>query len=140
MSRLIRDNVVCTNVIFTQEDTKIYLQPNPLVSDINNLVEDSKLNFNSLHHSQSITSIGSHCFDKLNFLTTIILPDGLINIQDSAFSKCIALSTIYLPTSLKHIGNYSFYGCNELQEIVFPDDIQTIGNSCFANCVNLSKL
>ncbi len=67
-------------------------------------------------------------------LKTVILPNTVEKIGDSAFEKCYALTMTsgYLPTNLTTIGSKAFYQCKSLSEIYFNSELTTIGDSAFA--------
>ncbi len=69
-------------------------------------------------------------------LIEIVIPYGLLEINDSALSTCPKLSSIDLPSSLKKIGNNAFGG-SALTKIVIPDSVTEIGESAFGNCSKL---
>ncbi len=65
--------------------------------------------------------------------STIMFPEGLIDIGDRAFWSCKGLSDISLPEGVKHIGNYSFaYG--RMGSINLPESLVEIGNGAFEGC------
>lgn len=78
-------------------------------------------------------------------LQTINMPDGLIEIGNSAFYGCKNLN---LKTSggtsfgrkVKSIGDRAFSGCVSLTSISFPSSLTSIGEEAFANCAELRKL
>ena len=51
-----------------------------------------------------------------------------------------ALKSIVFPESLKAIGQSAFSGCNQLSQIYLPDSIEEIGVSAFDYCVNLESI
>lgn len=50
-------------------------------------------------------------------LTSIIIPEGVTRIDDSAFEDCNLLHTVFLPSTLTKVGDYAFDGCHSLFEI-----------------------
>ena len=50
-------------------------------------------------------------------LTSIIIPEGVTRIDDSAFEDCNLLHTVFLPSTLTEVGDYAFDGCHSLFEI-----------------------
>ena len=53
----------------------------------------------------------------VEYITSIILPEGLTTIGTNAFNGCSHVSVIHIPQSLKVSGNDSFYGCIGLTEV-----------------------
>lgn len=50
-------------------------------------------------------------------LKTVILPEGLLEIQDGSFSYCPALGTINIPSTVTSLGEEAFYNCESDLEI-----------------------
>lgn len=61
-------------------------------------------------------------------LSNIILPDGLIEIEDYAFSECTELKSLTIPETVEILSRNLFDGCSALRELIFnirnPKDIQ----------------
>ncbi len=87
----------------------------------------------------SVSSIEDYAFQNCTNLSSITIPNSILNIGSYAFSNCSSLSSITLPNSLKHIDEYAFYFCTSLQSIVLPDSISQISSSCFYN-TNISSI
>lgn len=60
----------------------------------------------------------------------VILPDGLINIDEHAFSYC-NITHINFPDSLQSLGECAFEGIKSLSEVLLPDGIEEIPACCF---------
>ena len=109
--------------------------------------------------SSSLKTIGKEAFQFTN-LKKLVLPDGVVKIEDNAFACCDELKTVSLPDSLtelssgvfgfcsnlrevrlpanlKIIPSHTFYECPELESIVIPDSVQEIGDQAFAWCPKL---
>lgn len=106
---------------------------------------------------------GSHKSKKLDYgnLNKICLPEGIIEIEDSAFSFTY-LREINFPSTLKKIGEkaflmtelkevimldgptvlegYAFMQCMHLAKVRLANSIREIKDSTFCNCVNLVEL
>ncbi len=90
-----------------------------------------------------IRVIPEHLFDFTNeicLITTVNIPDSVVNIDDYAFMNCKSLSSISLPQSIQSIGYMSFAGCDGLNEIRFPSSVTSIGTYCFENCKDLETV
>ncbi|MBQ9217261.1 MAG: leucine-rich repeat domain-containing protein [Muribaculaceae bacterium] len=50
-------------------------------------------------------------------ITSILIPEGVTRIDDSAFEDCNHLHTVFLPPALTEVGDYAFDGCHNLFEV-----------------------
>lgn len=73
-------------------------------------------------------------------LQSIMLPDSLTAIGDSAFWVCLSLQSITLPASLTVIGANAFSWCKSLQRVTLPDSLTAIGNKAFSYCKSLKSI
>ena len=87
-----------------------------------------------------VTKIAEKAFSASENLTSVTLPDSLIEIRDSAFSGCEKLISVTISNSVKNIGNSAFFGCKTLENITIPDSVTSIGNSAFRNCQSLTEI
>lgn len=55
-------------------------------------------------------------------ITSIILPEGITRIEDSAFEDCNLLRSVFLPSTLLEVGDYAFDGCHSLFEVFSAAD------------------
>ena len=85
----------------------------------------------------------------LNKLTSIVIPEGVVELKQYALSlnkqttsidTTSVLTGIILPNTLKVIGDYAFLHCNSLKELVIPETVETIGSYAFAYCFGLTNL
>lgn len=102
----------------------------------------------------AVTSIGQHAFYafygcsseedeqevKNRTITSIVIPDSVIEINKSAFEGCRNLESITLPKNLKYIGMYAFLGCEEIKSFVIPDSVEEIDHGAFRYCSNLRNI
>lgn len=84
---------------------------------------------------EGVTSVTG--FYECKNLKTVILPQSLKIIGDSAFADCKKLTSIALPDGLERIANYAFGGAG-LTSIALPDSLSLIYTAAFKNCDNLS--
>ncbi|MGM9681332.1 MAG: leucine-rich repeat protein [Eubacteriales bacterium] len=80
-----------------------------------------------------VTVIGTGAFKDQKTVTTVTLPDTVVDLEDEAFFRCGSLTSINLPGQLKTIGSHCFFQCG-LKSISIPGTVQTIGNSAFFEC------
>ncbi|MBQ2175142.1 MAG: leucine-rich repeat domain-containing protein, partial [Alphaproteobacteria bacterium] len=105
-----------------------------------------------------VTSIGNSAFSGCESLTTINIPEGIINIGMDAFRGCTNLTNITFPSSISNIGKFAFYGCTNLISPIYnssmfiylptthigaytiPENIENIAGSAFSGCTNLTNI
>ena len=79
------------------------------------IIIPEKVSYNG--KSYNVTSIGSSAFEHCNGLTSITIPNSVMNIGVVAFRGCSGLTTITIPASVTTIGLWVFYGCSGLSSI-----------------------
>ncbi len=52
-------------------------------------------------------------------LEQVTMPEGLLQIGDSAFSWCSALKSVYIPKSVTKIDSSAFYDCNAIESVFY---------------------
>ena len=83
-----------------------------------------------------ITKIWEYAF-KGNFIATVEIPEGVIEIGEGAFYDCEDLMEVTLPDSLKKIDAQAFDLCTSLTAIKIPDSVEYIGREAFHGCRGL---
>ena len=129
----------------------------PLVSitvDEANEVYDSRNNCNAIIETATntlvkgssstvipdgIEKIGRYAFDGTD-LKSIVIPEGVVEIESNAFSSCDSLVSVTIPKSLKRIGDVAFDHCSNLAAITIPGNVIEIGGSAFFGCKNLTSV
>lgn len=72
-----------------------------------------------------------------NYLQTIIISEGVQEIEDGAFEYCRCLSNVVLPKSIRHLGRGIFNGCDALQSVSFHlESLKTVYADSFGNHVD----
>ena len=84
-------------------------------------------------------SIASYAF-RFCDLTSITLPNSIINIGEGAFYNCYNLTNITIPNSVVYIGLGAFADCSNLESIVIPESVITIECGAFENCSKLKNI
>ena len=73
-------------------------------------------------------------------LKSIVLTEGVSNIENEAFRGCFALESITIPDGVTSIGDYAFYNCGSLKTITIPDGVTRIGDRAFGSCSKLTNI
>ncbi len=71
-------------------------------------------------------------------VTSVKIPNGVMEIQQTAFYNCTALKTVELPETIQFIRQYAFMGDTSLQKINLSKDVEVIGASAFEGCTKLN--
>ena len=71
---------------------------------------------------RNLKSIGSEAFQRCSSLQTMVIPNGVTEIDEEAFYGCTGLEYLYIPTSVTSIYPNSFTKCTNLREVVVSDD------------------
>ena len=87
-----------------------------------------------------IVSIEDNAFSNCWFLESITIPDSVTSIGNRAFSSCKSLESITIPDSVISIGERAFYDCSSLTSITIPDSVISIGDEAFADCTSLTSI
>ena len=67
------------------------------------------------------------------------IPQGVVNIENSAFEKCQTLQSVTIPDSVTSVGSSAFSYCNYLSEISGADNVTNVGKKAFENTSWLNK-
>ena len=111
---------------------------------------------------KSAKSIEGDALQGCCYLKSVIIPEGIEQIDDGGAFIGTVITSVSLPSSLSYIGRTSFSGlpltsidfhsgletigeiafsvCEHLESIVFPEGLQTIGSSAFSNCSQLQSI
>ena len=89
------------------------------------LVIPSKIGF------EKITAIGSRAFAGCYFLTSVVIPDSVKNIEQTAFSTCVFLRSVVIGDGVMNIGDSAFFACPFLKSIHIGKSVTHIGEGAF---------
>ena len=83
--------------------------------------------------------IGDSAFEFAS-CTSVVIPDGVTRIGNSAFAYCDKLASVVIPNSVTSIGNDAFWGCGALLSVTIPSSVKIIGNDAFSECSSLTSV
>ena len=87
-----------------------------------------------------VTAIGSYALAYLPKLTSVAIPDSVINIGPGAFYFCTSMTNIAMGNSVTNIGESAFAYCYALPGITIPNSLTRLGDNTFTFCTNLSSV
>lgn len=83
-------------------------------------------------------SIGNFAFSE-SALTSVVIPDCVNKIGDSAFDSSSQLKSVTLGKKVEEIGANAFTG-TLIEKIQFPSTLKEIGGAAFENCAKLTDV
>ena len=89
---------------------------------------------------EGVTEIGNSAFSSCEQLEMITLPSTITTIGESAFSNCTNLKSIILPQNVKTVENSTFEDCSSLMSIILPEGLESIGFGAFKRCSSLKEI
>ena len=85
----------------------------------------------------TVKAISDESF-KDSKVTTVIIPDSVTSIGNSAFAGCKMLSNLTIGKNVQSIGEYAFLNCNALRSVDIPSSVTSVGKGAFKYCDILS--
>lgn len=87
----------------------------------------------------TVDVIGINVF-KGDTITSLTLPETVLELRSNAVSSCEKLTSVTLPQSLVVINRMNFFSCNALSEVTIPASVRYIGDTSFRFCDALRKI
>lgn len=87
----------------------------------------------------SVLEIGDEAFAGCNGLTSVNIGNGIKTIGKGAFDECSSLTSLTLPNCVTSIGEGAFGGCG-LTSFIIPNGITSIEASTFVGCSNMTSI
>lgn len=74
-----------------------------------------------------VKAIGDWSFVRCESITSVNLPDGIVQIGYESFEDCSSLKEINLPEGIELIDKGAFHGCLSLVELTIPKSVKKMG-------------
>lgn len=88
---------------------------------------------------ESVTKIGYNAFEMLDSLTSIDIPNNVVEIGKQAFHST-GLKHVILPASVTKVQSRAFRDCSDLTQVELPENIAYIGFYAFNGCSSLTTV
>lgn len=104
------------------------------------LTDDGKLTIEGTGTMQGYDYPESPWYSYGEFITEVVIPEGVTNIGKGIFWDCTGLTTITIPAGVESIDEYAFAGCRNLVAVPVPESVTNIGAFAFQNCESLADI
>lgn len=94
----------------------------------------------SIDIPDTVTWIGSACFDDCEDLIKIHLSTKITDLKVCTFWACCSLPEIIIPEGVKKINSFCFECCDHLTHVELPSTLICISNGAFAGCEMLNDI
>ena len=110
----------------------------------NNLITIGKSAFSgssiiSIIIPNSVERIGDSAFSLCKDLVSCILSNKIEEIGQALFNGCINLNSISIPSGVRRIKYYSFKDCNSLTKLIIPSNVETIESYAFYGVSSITE-
>jgi len=125
----------CGDLSYNTYDNASYLgnKQNPYLY-LYNAADTSHIEINN-----RCKTIGKSAFSGKKSMTSVLIPNSVIRINDYAFSECEELTSVVLPNSITHIDSFAFSDCINLSYITIPSSVTYMGKNVFSGCIKLQS-
>ncbi|MBE6812346.1 MAG: hypothetical protein E7523_05640 [Ruminococcaceae bacterium] len=87
-----------------------------------------------------VTRIGAKAFRYCPSLLSISMPSSLVSIGEVAFSSCELLTMVDIADGVTEIEDSAFQNCTSLTTVIIPDSVTSIGSNVFSYCDSLVEI
>ena len=111
------------NKIIVSPDNRTYHSSGNCLIETNTKTLILGSNNSTIPMDGSVKTIGRYAFLDCKQMTSIVIPDGVEDMEYGAFNGCTNLKSIYFGKDIKNIGETIFYYCPSISDIsVSPDN------------------
>ena len=130
----------CSTLNKLQSDTQYYKVNSEILISSSNEVISCLSSSKHIVIPNGVVEIGETAFHGCGSLISIDMPNTVKRINDYAFAECKSLQSISIPNGVISIGNFAFVGCESLKSMYIPKGIISIGDYAFSGCFSLQDI
>ena len=97
-------------------------------------------NLKSVVIEEGVTEIESLVFRNCINLESVSLPEGITTLDQFLFMNCYSLKNFNIPSTVETIQWYAFSGCKSIETITITSHIKSVGESAFYSCTSLKEV
>ena len=120
-------------------DTATDIELGNCVTEIGHGAFSGYTNLTEIEFPESLTRIGVEAF-RGSSVTSVIMPNNVTSIGNSAFNFCKSLTSVTFSNSLATIGASAFTQCSGLTTLTIPSSVTSINDSAFENCKGFTRI
>ncbi len=137
----------------SQDDFEIKINDNDEIELVKFLgFENKEMIVPNQIDGKPVVSINYECFQNCKEIQSLIIPEGIRNIESRAFYGCKNLENVKLPSTLTKFGGdnlkrtkYGFismgvFGSTKVKNLTIPDGVIELGEGCCGGCSSLEVL
>lgn len=87
----------------------------------------------------SVTTIGDRFMESNQFITSLLISEGVREIGSYAFNNCSNLSDVSIPETVGVINNHAFAECTKIRNVT-AKGAEAIGDHCFEGCTSIESV
>ena len=84
--------------------------------------------------------IGEQTFAGAKQLSSVTIPEAVVEIGKSAFDGCTGLSSMTIPNSVTKVEEKAFNGCSNIATISFGANLTQLGANALAGCTSIQEI
>ena len=97
--------------------------------------------YDTLVIPEGLTNIEENAFSQAQYLKYVTIPEGYVKNSDARpFYNCTSIEQVILPSTTEEIYGAMFQGCSNLKWINLPEGLTTIHTSAFEGCSSLTEI
>lgn len=94
----------------------------------------------SKYKGKTVVKIGASAFKNKTEIKTVILSEGLEEMNSAAFRGCTNLEEVEFPSTLKYVGSNLFNGCVKLKNAVIPEGMEEVPVGFIYGCESITEI